>query len=221
MGWVVFSYSLPSTSRSSPRVAAWRRLRALGALAPKGGVYILPGRDECVEAFQWLGQEVEQAKGEALVMRVEQFEGLKDAQLIELFQHARKRDYEELDAQAVQLEKSVRGRRRPQDLSRARDMLAKLRRRRADIARIDFFNSPESARVVSRLTRIAQALSPSQSSSPSVTPADVAAYRGKRWVTRPHPHVDRLACAWLIRRFVDPRARDPLRQHAAPGRGHL
>ncbi len=206
MGWVVFSYSLPSTSRSSPRVAVWRRLRALGALSPKGGVYILPDRDECVEAFQWLGQEVEQAKGEALVMRVEQFEGLKDAQLIELFQHARTRDYEELDAQAVQLEKSVRGRRRPQDLSRARDMLAKLRRRRAEIARIDFFDSPESARVVSRLTRIAQAFSPSQPSGPSVPSADVAAYRNRRWVTRPHPHVDRLACAWLIRRFVDPRA---------------
>jgi hypothetical protein len=206
MGWVVFSYSLPSTSRSSPRVAVWRRLRALGALSPKGGVYILPDRDECVEAFQWLGQEVEQAKGEALVMRVEQFEGVKDAQLIELFQHARTRDYEELDAQAVQLEKSVRGRRRPQDLSRARDMLAKLRRRRAEIARIDFFDSPESARVVSRLTRIAQAFSPSQPSGPSVPSADVAAYRNRRWVTRPHPHVDRLACAWLIRRFVDPRA---------------
>ncbi len=220
MGWVVFSYSLPSTSRSSPRVAIWRRLRSIGAISPKGGVYVLPGRDECVEAFQWLGQEVEQAKGDALVMRVERFEGLKDAQLIELFQRARKRDYEEFDARAAQLEKSIRGTRRPQDLARARDMLAKLRRWRAEIARVDFFDSPESAQVVSRLARIAQALSPSQSSSPSVAPADVATYRRKkRWVTRPHPHIDRLACAWLIRRFINLKA--VIRYANTPGSGEV
>lgn len=219
MGWVVFSYSLPSTSRSSPRVAVWRRLRSLGAISPKGGVYILPGREECVEAFQWLGQEVEQAKGDALIMRVERFEGLKEAQLVELFQNARKRDYEELDAQAAQLEKSIRRTRRPQDLVRARDMVAKLRRWRAEIARIDFFDSPESAQVAPRLARIAQALSPSQPSSPSVTPADVAAYRRRRWVTRPHPHVDRLACAWLIRRFINPKA--VIRYANTPGPGEV
>src|SRR5207253_2724276 len=76
MSWVVFSYSLPSAGRSSPRVAVWRRLRALGAIVPKGGVHVLPARDDCVEAFQWLAQEVEQAKGEALLLRVERFEGL-------------------------------------------------------------------------------------------------------------------------------------------------
>jgi hypothetical protein len=81
MPGVVFSYSLPSAGRSSPRVAVWRRLRTLGAVSPKGGVHVLPAHDECVEAFQWLAQEVEQAKGEALVMRVERFEGLTDAQL--------------------------------------------------------------------------------------------------------------------------------------------
>ncbi len=219
MNWVVFSYSLPSQSRSSPRVAVWRRLRSLGAISPKGGVYVLPGRDDCVEAFQWLGQEVEQAKGDALVMRVERFEGLKDAQLVELFQRARKRDYEELDAQAAQLEKSIRGKRRPQDLARARDMLAKLRRWRAQVARVDFFESPQSAQVVSRLARIAQGLSSNRSSSPSVAPADVAAYRRKRWVTRPHPHVDRMACAWLIRRFINPKA--VIRYANTPGPGEV
>src|SRR2546422_11542483 len=90
MSWVVFSYSLPSGGRSSPRVAVWRRLRALGAISPKGGVHVLPARDECVEGLQWLAQEVEQAKGEALILRVERFEGLADARLGELFQAARK-----------------------------------------------------------------------------------------------------------------------------------
>ncbi len=208
MSWIVFSYSLPAAQRSSPRVAVWRRLRAIGAVSPKGGVYALPAREECVEAFQWLAQEVEQAKGEALLMRVEEFEGLSDAQLSGLFRKARKRDYEELDAKAAALEKSIGGKRaaRPQDLTRARDALAKLRREHADIARIDFFDAPERGRVAARLARIAQALSPAQPARTDVAPAAVAAYRDKRWVTRLHLHVDRLACIWLIRRFINPYA---------------
>ncbi len=177
-------------------------------MSPKGGVYVLPAREECVEAFQWLAQEVEQAKGEALLMRVENFEGLSDAQLSSLFQKARKRDYEELDAKAAALEKSIGGKRptRPQDLTRARDTLAKLRREHADISRIDFFDSQEQGRVAARLARIAQALSPAQPARIDVAPAAVAAYRNRRWVTRPHLHVDRLACIWLIRRFINPDA---------------
>ena len=69
MKWIVFSYSLPSKGSSSPRVTLWRRLRRLGAVAPAGGMHILPQRDECLEAFQWLAQEIRQAQGEAVVFR--------------------------------------------------------------------------------------------------------------------------------------------------------
>lgn len=208
MNWVVFSYSLPSASRSSPRVAVWRRLRALGAVSLKDGVYVLPARDECMEAFQWLGQEVEQEEGSALVMRVDRFEGLSDAQLVDVFQKARTRDYDELDTRAAELERSLgrKRRARSEDLSRARGTLEKLRRGHAEISRVDFFDSPDAAHVASRLGRIARRLTPAHTLEPKVAPATVAAYRNKRWVTRPRPHVDRLACAWLIRRFINPRA---------------
>ncbi len=143
MPWVIFSYSLPSAGRSSPRVAVWRRLRTLGAVSPKGGVHVLPARDECVEAFQWLAQEVEQAKGEALLMRVERFEGLSDAQLITLFQEARKEDYAALDARATSLEKTLTGSRRdPRDDGQAQELLARFRREHAEIAQIDFLRLP-------------------------------------------------------------------------------
>ncbi len=208
MPWVVFSYSLPSAVRSSPRVAVWRRLRALGAISPKGGVNVLPARDECVEAFQWLAQEVEQAKGEALLMRVVRFEGLSDAQLTALFQESRKEDYAALDERAAALEKSLRGSRRrdPRDDAQARGLLARLRREHAEITRIDFFDSPAGAQVASRLARIEEGLSPARPDDTPVAAAALSDYRNKRWVTRPSPHVDRLACAWLIRRFINPRA---------------
>ncbi|MGH7256022.1 MAG: Chromate resistance protein ChrB, partial [Nitrospirales bacterium] len=59
MAWLVFSYSLPSTRASTQRVALWRRLQQLGAVTPKAGVHVLPDREECLEAFQWLSQEVQ------------------------------------------------------------------------------------------------------------------------------------------------------------------
>ena len=208
MSWVVFSYSLPSKGRSSPRVAVWRRLRAMGAVSPKGGVHILPARDECVEAFQWLAQEVDQAKGEALLMRVDRFEGLSDAHLIALFQEARKEDYAALDARAAALEKPLTGSRRrgPRDDAQARDLLARLGRDHGEIKRIDFFDSPAGARVASRFARIEEALAPGRADDVRVPSTPLSAYRNTQWVTRPRPHVDRLACAWLIRRFINPRA---------------
>src|SRR5947207_10855076 len=107
MHWIVFSYTLPTKARSSPRVAIWRRLRRLGALALAGGIQVLPARAECVEAFQWLAQEIRQAQGEAIVMRVEQFEGLSEQQLVALFHAARQEEYKVLEQEALVLEQSI------------------------------------------------------------------------------------------------------------------
>lgn len=221
MQWVVFSYSLPSGGRSSPRVAVWRRLRALGAVSPKGGVHVLPARDECVEAFQWLAQEVEQAKGEALIMRVERFEGLSDAQLTTLFQAARKNDYAALDERAAALEEALGGSRKrtPKEDSEARELLARFRREHAEIARTDFFDSPAGAQVASRLARIEDALAPARPEDTPAMRARPSTYRNRRWVTRPSPHVDRLACAWLIRRFINPHA--VIRYSSTPQRNEV
>jgi hypothetical protein len=139
-------------------------------------------------------------------MRVDRFEGLSDAHLIALFQRARERDYKALDAKASRLEKALGGRRRPHAPGRARDELERLRRAHAEIGRVDYFGSQASGRVAARLGRIARLLSPASPGGAPVPAAALAAYRERRWVTRPHPHVDRLACAWLIRRFINPNA---------------
>jgi hypothetical protein len=206
MTWLVFSYSLPSKVQSSPRVALWRRLRRLGAITLTGGIHVLPAREEDLEAFQWLAEEVQQAKGEAVVMRVEQFEGLADADLIERFRRARAEDYTTLDAQVDGLEERLRAAPKPEERSRIRERLERLRRQHAEVARIDFFDAPEGSLVTAHLARIAQALAASEASSTGVALAAIQVYRDRRWVTRPRPHVDRLACIWLIRRFIDPAA---------------
>lgn len=201
MSWIVLAYSLPSSPRSSPRVALWRRLRRLGAISPAGGIYILPEQEECVEAFQWLAQEIRQAQGEALVMRVEQFEGLTDPQIIERFQQARAEEYDEIETQLAALEQS-----QPNDLVELAETLEKLRRRYSDIKRADYFNSPAGKRLAARLDAVQQSLVAMPALSPEIPVAALAEYGNARWVTRPRPHIDRLACAWLIRRFVNPHA---------------
>ena len=201
MPWLVFAYSLPAQSRSSPRVTAWRRLKQIGAIAVVGGAQVLPARDECEEVFQWLAQEIRQAKGEAVVMRVEQFAGLTDAQLIELFQAARATDYAELETDLKHLERALKAK----DRFRLPEALERLRRKHAAIAQIDYFGSPAGEQVAARLAQIAQALTPVPPAK-GITSATIAEYEDRRWVTRPQPHVDRLACAWLIRRFIDPQA---------------
>jgi hypothetical protein len=207
MQWIVFSYSLPSQSRSSPRVTLWRRLRRLGAISPAGGVYVLPARDECVEAFQWLAQEIRQAQGDALVMRVEQFEGLDQQQLIGLFNAARREEFNELDAEAAAIEEVLGKERAHDETVRLQDQLTKLRRRYNDITRVDYFACPEGTTVSARLTRIAEALAADPAAVVAVAPAALEDYRTKQWITRPRPHVDRLACIWLIRRFINADAR--------------
>lgn len=204
MDWLVFSYSLPK-SRSGPRVAVWRRLRRLGAISLAGGSHVLPAREESIEAFQWLAQEIRQAKGQALVMRVEQFEGLADQDLIQMFNLARAADYQGLDAAVAQIENQT-GARRTVERGARKDAIAKLRKRQAEIARVDYFDCPEGIRLGGRIARIEQALLQTGTESPGIPAATRTRYLGKTWVTRPHPHVDRLACAWLIRRFIDPRA---------------
>lgn len=201
---MVFSYSLPSKSSSSPRVALWRRLRRLGAISLKGSIHVLPANDECIESFQWLAQEVQQAKGEALVMRVEQFEGLADQEIIEMFRNARSEEYQEIEAQARALLNSLDASSSLSDSSSMLETLEKLRKQYTEVARVDFFDCPDGSRVMTQLNKIAQALSPNLSLAIEVSPSAIDEYRDKKWVTRPRPHVDRLACIWLIRRFINP-----------------
>jgi hypothetical protein len=203
MDWIVFSASLPSKPSSSPRVTLWRRLRRLGAISPIGGMQILPLRDDCVEAFQWLAQEIRQEQGQAVIMRVAVFDGLTDQQLIAQFHADRKVEYDELHAQAATLEQQITPTIDTAAREQTLDALDKLQRRYAEIARIDYFNCPEGDLVAARLAALARALTPAPSPAAQITPAQLAAYRDALWVTRPHPHVDRLACAWFIRRFVN------------------
>jgi hypothetical protein len=206
MRWIALTYSLPSKPQSTQRVALWRRLRRLGAVSPTGSLYILPAQAQCVEAFQWLIQEIRQAQGEAFAAYIERFDGISDQRLVELFDLARKKEYAQIEARAVVVEQSIRGKLTAQETLPMKETVDKLQREYSEVMRIDYFRCADGLRVRDLLTRIEQALAPDVLVQVEIKSVAIADYQNKKWVTRPRPHVDRLACAWLIRRFIDPHA---------------
>jgi hypothetical protein len=194
MRWLALAYSLSEPS-SSRRVAVWRRLRQLGAVSPAGSAYLLPESDESREAFGWTAQEIREGGGQALVLEVERLEPAEESRVIEAFRAARDEDYRKIADEAA-------------NAANAGDTtvsLEKLRRRLQEVSRIDFFGAPEGPRAAAALEQLEAARGRPEPVSPA-SPVDLARYRGRTWVTRPRPHVDRLSSAWLIRRFVDPEA---------------
>ena len=211
MHWIALSFSLPSGSSSSKRVAVWRRLQKLGSVSPTGALYLLPAGDESQEAFDWLAQEIEDAGGEALVFRIDQLAGDAEGRLVEAFRTAREEDYQKIAAEAASAVTAERAAKLGlQDLE-------KLRRRFAEAVRIDFFHAPGRTAAEASLARLEALLGQGEGAAREIPSAGLERYRGRKWVTRPHPHVDRLACAWLIRRFVDPQAEIRYAETAAEG----
>jgi len=194
--WLLLSCAFPP-QRSTPRVALWRRLRRNGAVAPKAGLYLLPSREGCLEAAQWIAQEARAEGGEPLLIHAAAIDGMSEADLVALFHAARREDYAELEARLAELE----GRAETVD-DAVPPALARLRADLQAIQRIDYFDTPEGLQVQSRLDALAGLLAGDAGVS-AIPRLRIEDYRGRTWTTRPRPFVDRLACAWLIRRFID------------------
>jgi hypothetical protein len=188
----VLLFRLPA-SRASQRVEIWRKLQRFGALPLPSSGYVLPSNEANQENFEWLASAIRNYRGDASVIEVRAFDDLPDKQLAQQFQAARSRDYQTVERELKKLLGLAPGR-------RPAGKLARLRRRIQEIARIDFFSSPARGRVEALLARAEE---PATKSSRGTKAGE---YRNRIWVTRPRPGIDRVSSAWLIRRFIDPRA---------------
>jgi len=188
---------------SSLRVRVWRRLRSLGAVPLKRSAYLLPDTPERYEDFQWLAQEIQRDGGDATLVRVQQIENVTPGDVLRLFHEPRDQDYKQL---AVRYRKLLQSLDRKSEAARARvrDDLARLAKDHQRIRDIDFFDAPGGAEVRRLEEAIAMRNRRPESPRPEAPPMlDLTKLRGRRWVTRPRPHVDRIASAWLIKRFID------------------
>lgn len=210
--WLVLIHQLPPKP-AYLRVKVWRRLQALGAVAIKNSVYVLPDTEEAREDFEWMLREIQQEGGEASLCEARLVDGLTDEDVRRSFQTARENDYRELasDVRAFARETLPRRGRSPspEARSQAETSLERFRKRLADIGKVDFFGAPGRETVEGLLGDLEGRFGNSTGSrrNPSQRTWSAEDVRARTWVTRTGVHVDRMASAWLIARFIDEQAR--------------
>lgn len=203
--WLLLVHQIPPAP-GYLRVKIGRRLQGLGAVPLKNSVYVLPRSDEWLEDFQWVRREIVAGGGEAFVSEASFVEGLTDEAIESLFNTARRADYAALAGEVRKLRSAKGGRKATSARESAAVGLARLRRKLEEVMAIDFFGADGREAVQEELAALSARLRGSDSRDPAPERA-VGDVRGRTWVTRSGVKVDRIASAWLIRRFIDPQAR--------------
>src|ERR1700730_7821711 len=206
--WLLLIHQLPAKP-AYLRVKVWRRLQDIGAVAVKNAVHALPMNEETQEDFEWLLREIREGGGEAFVCEARLIDGLSDEEVRALFDRVRDADYAELAKGAQSLAKSLRRKGARDTAAELRGQVARLRKRLAEIAAIDFFGAIGQETAEELLTGLEAQLDKDEpvASKAKTEPNLVETLRNRTWVTREGVYADRIASAWLIRRFIDPEAR--------------
>ncbi|MBT0569318.1 chromate resistance protein [Curvibacter sp. CHRR-16] len=201
--WLTIITTLP-TENATLRQRAWRALKASGAAVLRDGVYLMPERPDCRTTLENLAADVREGGGAAHVLRVESPDA---TSFVSLFD--RSHEFATLLNETALIQQTLSADTAQDALRKAR----KLRKSFSALAEIDFFPGEAQRQTHSALSALelacARTLSPDE---PEVTQGTLVRYRpsdfqGRMWATRQRPWVDRLASAWLIRRFIDPQAR--------------
>lgn len=213
--WLVLLHQLP-TRPPYVRVKVWRRLQAIGAVAIKNAAHLLPRNAANEAILRALIEEIVAGGGEAFLLDAHLIGGQTDAEACALFDAARDADYQEIAGNARRLIETGPA---------SGTDIARLHKRLDEIVALDFFGAhgrQKAEAAIAELDRLRHA-------HPDVSRPDAAPtiprdqLLGRCWVTRSGVQVDRIACAWLIRRFIDPDAtfRFVDRRSCAHERGEL
>jgi hypothetical protein len=209
--WLLLIHQIPPKP-GYLRVKIWRRLHALGAVAIKNSVYVIPRNEQTLEDFQWVLREIVQSGAEASICAASFIEGLTDNQVEDLFRTARNADYGQIadEAKAILDSAPPSASMTDEDRSELQAALTRLKKKFSLVLNLDFFGAPgreaASALLEKIEFRLAEARRRTEPETKTVDASAVTEFRGRTWVTRKGVYVDRMACAWLIRRFIDPDA---------------
>jgi len=204
--WLLFILTLQG-QQPAVRMRVWRALKALGTAVVRDGVYLLPNRDEFLAALKAQSEEVTTSGGSAQILEADARDAEQEAEFRQLFD--RTPDYEKLLLEI----RAVRRELAKLDASALSPRLARLSRDYESIVLQDFFPTAALEQTREALTDLAAAanalISPDEphSAAGRILRLDSGNYRGRTWATRAHPWADRLASAWLIKRFIDPHAK--------------
>lgn len=192
--WLLLIFTLPG-NKASARVGIWRKLQRYGTLQLRNSGYLLPNTSTNQERFAWLATSIRASKGEVSVLQVQTVDDPPVDKLHDLFREERRPDYAGLIQEVQKLDPSGQG---------FPNQLAKLKRRFDEISEIDFFHSDLRAKAEEVLYKVEHPVA-TQVKVPKGKLSKVA-YQNRAWITRPRPGIDRVSSAWLIQRFIDPKA---------------
>ncbi len=207
-GWLLLIHQIPPKPNYF-RVKIWRRLQRLGAVAIKNSVYALPSNEQAQEDLNWVLREIVEGGGDASLVEARLIEGLNDEQVKEMFRAARDADYQAIANDARELAKRLprKGEIADEKRGEIEAALARLQKRVGEVATIDFFHARSREAVDGLLKEMEENIAARAPKTEIAPPRAVEKPRGATWVTRTGIHVDRMASAWLIRRFIDPQAK--------------
>jgi hypothetical protein len=206
VSWLLLIHQIPPKP-DYLRVKIGRRLQRIGAVPVKNSVYCLPDRSQTLEDFQWVRAEIIEGGGDASICRAEFIDGLTNEQIEHLFRSARDADYAEIAESAREASATARTGDADPSSTRVDDDLGRLRKKLAAVRAIDFFDAPEGAKAEEALRTLAREVEGPASPHKASAMTDAGEFQGRLWVTRSGIFVDRIASAWLIRRFIDRNAR--------------
>ena len=194
--WLLLVFSLAQKG-ASLRVTVWRKLQRFGALPLGNSGYLLPNNSENREKFEWLATMIRSERGDASVLEVTGIDNRPPAALKQEFVAARQREYREL---LVKIKKTSTA-----AANATSTQISKLSQQLQDIISRDFFGAPLRKQAETEIDELREPRSQlRQSGATKVSPRT---YKNRVWVTRPRPGVDRVTSAWLIRKYIDARAR--------------
>lgn len=203
--WLLLIHQIPPKPNAF-RVKIWRRLQQIGAISIKQSVYAMPFSNEAREDFGWILKEIMDGGGDASILEARFIEGLTDEQVVGLFQSARKTDYEKIISDAASLQSDLKLLETDDTLLlKKATSVSRLKARFEDIIDVDFFNAPERGTAEILLKDLSSIVTGTRRAVVT-SDTDPAKLKGKSWVTRQNIFVDRMACGWLIRRFINPGA---------------
>ncbi len=210
--WLLIFYSVPSNPVSN-RMKIWRKLAKTGAVQLKGAVYILPASEEHEEFLQWLIGEVKSMGGDGAFVRTAEIKTMSEKDIVRLFTVQVVEEYNRTEKGLEVIERKVQSIRKGSKSEEGKHLavqVAKIAKEVEEIGKRDWFNSREGQSIKKRLQTLETAVREAGKKSPaevvSIASRQIQDYQGKTWATRKNPFVDRMASAWLIRRFLDPKA---------------
>ena len=202
--WLILVHQLPAHP-SNLRVRIWRRLQQVGAVVLRNSLYVLPATAEAREDFDWVREEIQAARGQVSVLEASAVDGYTETELVQQFRQQRTADYEALAADVRKSGKQLLGRGRQVAPAARERKLRGLRERYVAIQGRDYFAAAGRHLVEQAFRDIETTVAPKKTASATLLrPVE---FRRRTWVTRSRPGIDRMASAWLIRRFIAPDAR--------------